>query len=611
MTTAGAAGNPTVVELSRSSLLLLVAASLLATIPVWVASYPPMVDLPEHAAQVSMFRNLHNPSFPFADSLVVNWFTPYLLGYALICALTPLFGILVSTKLVVSLAFVGTPLLTAMVIRELGGDPLWAVVTVPGLYGFAFAWGLLNYIVAAPLGIAFFWLSIRHASRPTFATWVGLALAAWGLFFSHALVWGFFVGVCVIYILFESPRFKRGLLLAMPALITTPLIVLWMLRNQSNGTLPYTKTVWDLGWIDTGEWYYASVAGHWGRAAGFMARLLGFKPGISSALVGLLLFALPVIAGCRPNRRWAVWVPFAGCLLILFFAPSTLFVTAGSAASFFYQRFTIFALPLFLCALSAPDPAGDGSGQLEPRRKSKLYGILRTVTPLLVLIWVGVICVRAAQFNKEARGFGEMLAQMKPGQRVLSLVFGPLSDVSIAPVFLHFPQWYAAEKEGIVDPGFATATNVLVLYRERKTRLVPETLDWRPGSFDWTADDGASYRYFIVRGKDDHGPLLFRDASCDVSLRFHQGEWWLYERADHCGQEHEGLRLSYVQDDSPAGKAGFKSGDVMIEFDGQEIDNQPDLLNLLRTHQAGDKVMITVMRDQEKITEEVTLGSSM
>jgi hypothetical protein len=605
MTTVDAAGHHTAIKFSHPSLLLLVAASVLAAIPVWVAAYPPMADLSQHAAQVSMFRNLHNPSFPFADSLLVNWFTPYLLGYALIYALAPLFGILVSTKLVVSLALVSTPLLTAIVIRELGGDPLWAVLTIPGMYGFSFEWGFLNYLVAAPLGIAFFWISIRHVRKPTFTTWAGLALAGLGLFFSHALVWGFFVGACVIYILCESPNFKRGLLLALAALITAPLILLWMLRSQSNGTEFYTQTIWDLGWIDSSEW-----GPLWGRAAGFMARLLGFKPGIGCTVVGLLLFALPLIAGCRPNRRWSAWSPFAGCLLILFLAPTTLLVTAGSGASMVYQRFAMFALPLFLCALSAPDPAGDGSSQPEPRKRSKRYGILRMVTPILMLIWVGVICSRVAHFSKEARGFGEMLARMKPNQRALSMVFYPYSDVSIAEVFLHFPQWYAAEKDGIVDPNFSTSGNVLVLYREGRAPLVPPHFDLRPDLFNWTADDGASYRYFIVRGKEDYGRFLFRDATCDISLSSHQNGWWLYERADHCGQEHEGLRLSYLQDDSPVGKAGFKSGDVMIEFDGQEIDNQTDLLNLLGAHHAGDKVMVNAMRGQEKITKEVTLGSS-
>src|SRR2546429_1008946 len=37
--------------------------------------------------------------------------------------------------------------------------------------------------------------------------------------------------------------------------------------------------------------------------------------------------------------------------------------------------------------------------------------------------------------------------------------------------------------------------------------------------------------------------------------------------------EHGGVKFSDVRDGSPAGKAGFKAGDVLVEFDGKTIDN--------------------------------------
>jgi len=85
---------------SDRTLVLVIIASLLATIPIWLTSFPPMVDLPEHAAQVGLLRSLHNPSFGFSELFWVNWFTPYLFGYILVYALTPLFGIVAASKLV-------------------------------------------------------------------------------------------------------------------------------------------------------------------------------------------------------------------------------------------------------------------------------------------------------------------------------------------------------------------------------------------------------------------------------------------------------------------------------------------------------------------------------
>ena len=71
--------------------------------------------------------------------------------------------------------------------------------------------------------------------------------------------------------------------------------------------------------------------------------------------------------------------------------------------------------------------------------------------------------------------------------------------------------------------------------------------------------------------------------------------------------EHGGVKFADVRDGSPAGKAGLKPGDVLIEFDGKPIDNLYDFTYALRAHKPGDKVMVTVLRGNEKITREVTL----
>jgi ketosteroid isomerase-like protein len=72
-------------------------------------------------------------------------------------------------------------------------------------------------------------------------------------------------------------------------------------------------------------------------------------------------------------------------------------------------------------------------------------------------------------------------------------------------------------------------------------------------------------------------------------------------------QEHGGARIAGVSKNGPADKAGVKSGDVMIEYGGEKIDNPDDLYRLRYAHYEGDKVRVTVMRGKEKITKEVTL----
>ncbi len=73
------------------------------------------------------------------------------------------------------------------------------------------------------------------------------------------------------------------------------------------------------------------------------------------------------------------------------------------------------------------------------------------------------------------------------------------------------------------------------------------------------------------------------------------------------GASEHGVRFADIRDASPAAKAGFKAGDVLIEFGDQKIDNLYDFTYALRAHKPGDKVKVTVLRDGEKITHEVTL----
>ena len=73
------------------------------------------------------------------------------------------------------------------------------------------------------------------------------------------------------------------------------------------------------------------------------------------------------------------------------------------------------------------------------------------------------------------------------------------------------------------------------------------------------------------------------------------------------GETEHGVKFSDVRDGSPAGKAGLKAGDVLVEFDGKKIENLYDFTYALRAHKPGDKVSVTVLRGADKITRDVTL----
>jgi hypothetical protein len=74
------------------------------------------------------------------------------------------------------------------------------------------------------------------------------------------------------------------------------------------------------------------------------------------------------------------------------------------------------------------------------------------------------------------------------------------------------------------------------------------------------------------------------------------------------GEGTKGVKFADVREGSPAAKAGFKAGDVMVEFDGKPIQNLYDFTYALRAKKPGDKVMVKVLRGGSPIETEVTLG---
>lgn len=58
----------------------------------------------------------------------------------------------------------------------------------------------------------------------------------------------------------------------------------------------------------------------------------------------------------------------------------------------------------------------------------------------------------------------------------------------------------------------------------------------------------------------------------------------------------------------PAQDAGLQPGDIIYEFDGNQITDKEGLPNIMLDYLPGDTVELGVLRDGEKITVEITLG---
>ena len=73
------------------------------------------------------------------------------------------------------------------------------------------------------------------------------------------------------------------------------------------------------------------------------------------------------------------------------------------------------------------------------------------------------------------------------------------------------------------------------------------------------------------------------------------------------GQTENGVKFSDVRPNSPAAKAGFKAGDILVQFGDKPIKNLYDFTDALRRSKVGDVVEVRVLRDGQPVTASVKL----
>ena len=71
----------------------------------------------------------------------------------------------------------------------------------------------------------------------------------------------------------------------------------------------------------------------------------------------------------------------------------------------------------------------------------------------------------------------------------------------------------------------------------------------------------------------------------------------------------EGAYVNSVNAGSPAEEAGLREGDIVTAVDDTQITSADGLIIAAREHSIGDTVTLTVVRDDETIEVDVTLGS--
>ena len=73
------------------------------------------------------------------------------------------------------------------------------------------------------------------------------------------------------------------------------------------------------------------------------------------------------------------------------------------------------------------------------------------------------------------------------------------------------------------------------------------------------------------------------------------------------GEEVKGVKFSDIRPGSPAAKAGFKAGDILVQFGDKPINNLYDFTDALQRSKIGEVVEVKVLREGKPVTASVKL----
>jgi hypothetical protein len=480
----------------RASFALLAA---FACALLWASRYPPMTDLPQHAAQLAVWSHHDDAAWGFAARYEINPRTPYMLGYLLARPFAGL-GALAALKVVLTAAALGLPLAALALLRATGADPWWSLLAFPVFFGFNFSWGFLEFLVATPLAVLAVALAVRHCRAPAAGSAAALASLLTATLATHALAFGAAAAACGLLAAAALPRARRRLALLLPFPLPVAAALAWAAVTVRAGGAAGDP---------------ALRAAAWGSAR--LASLPGLLAGTGAAdlpatILGLGFLALPLL--WRPRSGGTAALPFLAAAALYALVPEH-----WLHYFMLYQRFAPLLLIFFLAGLLPGRPA------LPPH-------LLRGCLLALLAAWAALAGARFQRFAGEAQGFDGVIARLPAAPRLEQAAFAPGSSAfGGLPLFLHFAAYAQAARGGELAHSFARYPHALARYRgypaEGWNR--EEGDEWHPERIPTAPPPGRTpFEYVLARSSSDRAGLLFPRGG--ATLLAHEGLWWLYRR---------------------------------------------------------------------------------
>jgi hypothetical protein len=509
MTTAlhpGKSSPPDIVDTGIDSLAkfavsraVYIAAVVAAASIFWLAPRPPMVDLPQHAAQIALWHDLLTGQSPWTDLFRINLLTPYLTVYSLALGLSFVVSATSAFKVLLSLGLIAFVYSSVQLRRDFGADPRLDWVFIPSFFGFAYEWGLATFLISSPICLQFIRLARHQAFSTTFKRDAGLFAVGVTLLFSHGLLFLFAGLVGGLLLLQAAPTIRHFCRHVLPYLmmLAACAVFTWATR-QIEAPAHISHIEWPMPYE---------------RLVSLAYELQSPE---SPSFIPLTLLAVAAMALMRPTFSKSATVPIGVVLIVYFMAPHIAYSTA-----FLYQRFAMFILPFaaLACVASTRTAA----------TKTRMYHIVLMFSSLAM---IALHAQRSLAFGRETADFEIVIAAAEPGRRAASIVHNRRSwATGNHAQLLHMPAWYQADKQGLIEFNFAYFHPQVVRYHSTAIPNAGFGFDPDMPEFDWALPQARSFDYYFVHQFRSNPPVGFStNPACEIKLLKSAGTWSLYER---------------------------------------------------------------------------------
>jgi hypothetical protein len=469
--------------------------ALASAVPLFVAEYIPLQDLPQHAAAVRVLTDYSDSALRFRELFELRLLsTPYWSVYALSSLLSFGFGPLVALKLVLAASLVALPYTLRALLRELGKPGAYALLALPLAYNSQLALGFLNFVAGLPLMLLGLSLAARSVASQSKAAARWLSLVACVTFFSHVVPFVVLAGGCFV---FAAGRDLRQVAARLLPLVPAALAASIWLTAQPSGRLV-------LGLASERERARASFV-DFGTALGELPLWLTdiYRDGSGRwplLALSLLVLAICVASFCGKGRVFGLRPDAARAatrateslrrrllLLLVLLVPAYFLLPAGY--DWIWPLNARLPIVIALLGIAALPALG--------RRGSAAVGLAAAALAF------GALALSTRAFratSAEYAGLARALAQIPPGRAVVGLIFRPTSAVLRFAPHLHAAAWYQAERGGAVVFSFADFPQSPFGFRADAARpRLPPRWEWQPERVDTTRDLGW-FDFVLSRG---------------------------------------------------------------------------------------------------------------